>query len=91
MQKLKKSQLKRLFTRTDGTEEREIVVLPCKMNPTSIWAPNHGLQVTRFENELYITNLDDTEDVPLDKYLDSFTAMNCNNELGYYPAFYIKN
>jgi hypothetical protein len=86
--KLKKNQLKRLFTENNGTEFKEIIIVPCKMNPESMWAPKHGIQLTRTGNDLYVEG--ELEDTPLDTYLNEFTAHSCNNEMGYYPAFYVK-
>ena len=88
--KLKKNQLKRQFTETNGTEFKEIIVVPHKMNPQSPWAPKFGIQLTRTGNELMVEG--ELEDIPLDAWLNEYTALNCiNHELGKYPAFYLKN
>ena len=90
LKKLKKNQLKRQFALDNGTENKEIIVVPHKMDPYSSWAPKFGVQVTKTEGELYITDIEDDRDIPFDDYVNAYAVHNCNNELGYYLAYYLK-
>lgn len=55
----------------------EILVLPCKVNPANVWE-----MTARMSN----SSIEDFE-----KWLNEYSYYSCNyNELGRYPAFYIK-
>lgn len=89
--KLKKNQIKRQFTLDDGTENKEIIIIPCKLSPSGRWTAKEGYQVTKTEGELYVTDIEEDRDVPFDDFVNAFTVMNCNFAVGNYLAYYLKN
>ena len=57
----------------------DIYLVPCKCSPDNVW----GLT--------FQMNKDNINTDGFDKTVNCFIWYNCNhNELGYYPAFYIK-
>jgi len=56
-------------------DDKPLIIVPCKMNPIS-WA---AITVTRHDTEH-----------SFDTLYNAFVYYNCNNETGYYPAYYIK-
>lgn len=60
------------------TEGKETYVVPCKVRIGGPWY-NEAPRIMRHD-------YGDT----FDSWINAFTAYNCNYELGYYPAYYVK-
>ena len=75
--RIRKNEARRLYD--DGAT---IYLLPCKVYPDDDhpWIKPNELKK---RDEYTIGNL-------FDKHIDAFEYYNCNAELGYYTAFYIK-
>ena len=72
--RISKKQARKLFD--DG---RTIIVVPCKCRLFTGW--NLECIIDGYNVE--------EPDRTFDKIINMFIYYNCNNELGYYPAFYI--
>lgn len=71
--------IKKMTVKAAIRKQGQITVglLPCKANPMSVWMSPYWMT---------FYNVTDFE-----KTVNSFTCYNCNNELGKYPAYYIKD
>lgn len=50
-------------------------MLPCKVRLENMWMSPYEIKLTSLEE--------------LEKTINQYAYYNCNNELGYYPAYYI--
>jgi len=74
MKKINKATARKLY-RDEGVE---IHLLPCKVGLGSVWVRPVGIRAAGPAAETF------------DHRVNSFEYYNCNAELGYYAAYYIK-
>lgn len=59
------------------TEGKETYVVPCKVRIGWLWYTAPCIMSPAYGDTF-------------DSWINAFTAYNCNYELGYYPAYYVK-
>ena len=75
MKRISKAAARKLWN-----SHENFIIVPCKCSPTGL-----GALYTRCDlGGCY------EEDTTFDKFVNSFTYYNCNNETGRYPAFYLE-
>jgi hypothetical protein len=83
MRRINKRLARRLYD-----EGKIIHVLPCKASIGSAW---FGIGAELNKNDRECTDLYPYNPADFDKRIVYFEVYNCNHELGYYAAYYIKN
>lgn len=76
MKKLTKTQVIARIKKLAEGESVNVQIVPCKMNPNSMWYSGHEFEFSSVDSFLH--------------FIDSFMIHNCTSETGYYPAYYVK-